>query len=113
MFCVLQGYYSMVRRSKIGHLVKFPLKGLRMGPYVISKGHENVEYDLFAVTRHFGGLGGGHYTAYAEALDGKWFEFDDNYVRRVPDDRVNDVVDESAYVLFYRRRREAGDSDKK
>ena len=23
-------------------------------------------YDLFAVSNHFGGLGGGHYTAYAQ-----------------------------------------------
>ena len=25
-------------------------------------------YDLFAVSNHFGGLGGGHYTAYAQLL---------------------------------------------
>jgi len=35
-------------------------------------------YELFAVSNHFGGMGGGHYTAYAKQTDdGRWWCFDD------------------------------------
>ena len=37
---------------------------------------KHVEYDLYAVSNHYGGLGGGHYTAYAKNGN-KWFEFND------------------------------------
>ena len=38
-------------------------------------------HDLFAVDEHLGGLGGGHYRAYAKdyARD-SWYHFDDSYV---------------------------------
>jgi hypothetical protein len=36
-------------------------------------------YELFAVSNHFGGMGGGHYTAYAKQTDdGRWWCFDDS-----------------------------------
>lgn len=60
-------------------------------------------YDLYAVDNHFGGLGGGHYTAYAKSpADGQWYNFDDSSVRPVSD--PNSVRTSSAYLLFYRRR---------
>ncbi|EPQ26366.1 uncharacterized protein PFL1_06014 [Pseudozyma flocculosa PF-1] len=60
-------------------------------------------YDLYGVDNHFGGLGGGHYTAYAKSpADGKWYEFDDSSVRPVPNPET--VKSSSAYLLFYRRR---------
>jgi ubiquitin C-terminal hydrolase len=38
-------------------------------------------YDCFAVSNHFGGLGGGHYTAYAQQPDDRnWYCFDDSRV---------------------------------
>ncbi len=30
------------------------------------------EYELYAISNHYGGLGGGHYTAYAKNGE-KWF----------------------------------------
>ncbi|PWZ01155.1 UCH-domain-containing protein [Testicularia cyperi] len=60
-------------------------------------------YDLYAVDNHFGGLGGGHYTAFAKnPADGKWYEFDDSSVRPVANPET--VKSSSAYLLFYRRR---------
>lgn len=39
---------------------------------------ESLIYDLFGVSNHFGGLGGGHYTAFAKnEEDGKWHNYDD------------------------------------
>lgn len=60
-------------------------------------------YDLYAVDNHFGGLGGGHYTAFAKnPLDGRWYNYDDSSVRPVSDPQS--VKSAAAYLLFYRRR---------
>jgi len=46
-------------------------------------------YNLIAVSNHFGGLGGGHYTAYAKNhIDGHWHYFDDSSVSLSSEDRV-------------------------
>jgi len=61
-------------------------------------------YDLYAVSNHYGGYGGGHYTAYARDGEGAWHCYDDSHVSRIEPDRVQSAA---AYVLFYRRRAEA------
>ncbi len=54
-------------------------------------------------SNHMGGMGGGHYTAYARNFGtGGWFNLDDSYV--TPGD-PSYVVSKMAYVLFYRRRK--------
>ena len=35
-------------------------RGLDLSNYVVNEEHERPVYDLFAVSNHFGGLGGGH-----------------------------------------------------
>ena len=95
----------MVHREKVSSLVHFPLRGLDMAPYTLGpeKDTENTIYDLFAVSNHFGGLGGGHYTAFAKNYkNGKWYNFDDASVRAIQE---NEIVSSNAYVLFYQRRR--------
>ncbi len=90
-------------------------------------GKEEI-YDLIAVDDHWGGLGGGHYTAFAKNfMDGEWYEYNgtcccvpqpapsvfhfaaklthtpiDSIVSRVGDPAK--VVTAAAYLLFYRRR---------
>ncbi|PKI83803.1 ubiquitinyl hydrolase 1 [Malassezia vespertilionis] len=60
-------------------------------------------YDLYAVDNHFGGLGGGHYTAFAKnPTDDRWYNYDDSSVRPVNDPEA--VKTAAAYLLFYRRR---------
>ncbi|WFD35402.1 ubiquitinyl hydrolase 1 [Malassezia cuniculi] len=60
-------------------------------------------YDLYAVDNHFGGLGGGHYTAFARnAEDRQWYNYDDSSVR--PVSNPESVKSSAAYLLFYRRR---------
>jgi hypothetical protein len=60
-------------------------------------------YDLYAVDNHFGGLGGGHYTAYAKNPDDeRWYYFDDSSVRPVRS--LDEMKTSAAYLLFYRRR---------
>jgi hypothetical protein len=88
---------------KIDDVVTFPVEGLDISNYVLS--NEDgwpLVYDLFAISNHYGGLGGGHYTAYAKNyLEQKWYTFNDSSVYPVGDENI---VTSSAYVLFYRRR---------
>ncbi|KAI9679602.1 MAG: CSN-associated deubiquitinating enzyme Ubp12 [Trizodia sp. TS-e1964] len=90
-------------RDKIDLKVDFPIQGLDLTERVAMKedGKEYI-YDLFAVDNHYGGLGGGHYTAFAHNfVDSKWREYNDSSVQlRDPED----VVTAAAYLLFYRRR---------
>lgn len=69
------------RRDKVDVLVDFPIEGLDLTQRVGCKeeGKEYV-YDLFAVDNHYGGLGGGHYTAYAKNFyDGKWYDYNGEF----------------------------------
>ena len=58
---------KMYWRDKNTAFVDFPLEGLDLGEFLGEKkeGEEWV-YDCFAVSNHYGGLGGGHYTAFAK-----------------------------------------------
>jgi ubiquitin carboxyl-terminal hydrolase 4/11/15 len=52
---------------KIGTFVEYPLKDLDLKNYIKNTSDNvNTTYDLFAVSNHYGGMGGGHYTAYAK-----------------------------------------------
>lgn len=98
---------GIVRKEKNEANVLFPLN-LDLGKYVIDpkpmstyiedsvkegvyiKPNYNLpfdtsappKYDLYAISNHFGGLGGGHYTAYAKN-NGQWFQFNDSSVHSV------------------------------
>jgi len=88
--------------SKITSLVDFPVKGLDLRNYVLGKYEEEPMYDLFAVSNHYGGLGGGHYTAFAKNhFKDAWYDFNDSSVSRQD---PAEIVTEAAYVLFYKRR---------
>ncbi|GAA5905996.1 putative ubiquitin-specific protease UBP12 [Sporobolomyces salmoneus] len=116
-------------RDKIDDFVEFPLEGFDMEPFVEGdkvekrlreevgaenvpttttvegegEGEDSLVYDLYAVSNHFGGLGGGHYTAFAKNPDNnKWYDFDDSRVSPLSD--PSRVVSSAAYLLFYRRR---------
>ena len=74
-FQYISGMYSFVSREKINDLVDFPVHGLDLTRYVI--GPQDPEappiYDLYAVSHHSGGLGGGHYTATCQnPVNNKW-----------------------------------------
>ncbi|KAJ2718688.1 hypothetical protein GGI07_005642 [Coemansia sp. Benny D115] len=96
-------HHSRAWRDKIDNMVDFPLTGLDLTQTVVSKDHGPLVYDLYAVCNHYGGLGGGHYTAYAlNPDDGKWYDFDDSRVS--PLASAEDVKTRAAYMLFYKLR---------
>jgi len=95
-------YKNRYWREKLETLVNYPIKTLDMSTYVKGPNASHCVYDLYAVSNHYGSLGGGHYTAYGKnRLNNNWYKFDDSSVSRVDEMRV---VSNSAYVLFYKRR---------
>ena len=89
---------SRALRDKIEAFVDFPIEGLDLTEMVqegkiamqlqaqgvdIDSGDlgETLLYDLYAVDEHRGGLGGGHYRAYAfNDVTRQWYQFDDAFV---------------------------------
>jgi len=95
-------YKNRYWREKLETLVNYPVKNLDFSAYVKGPNAVQCVYDLYAVSNHYGSLGGGHYTAYGQnRLNSQWYKFDDSSVSKVDESRV---VTPSAYVLFYRRR---------
>lgn len=104
--------------DKLTAAVSFPLRGLRLHEYASpearwaaagqgqGQGHGQGEYDLFAVSNHFGTLGGGHYTAAcrvpAAGGGGDWYSFNDEVITKISQQQV---VSQNAYILFYAQRR--------
>ena len=113
-------FKHILRRDKLDTFVDFPLESLDMSRHCASSSatldssegvindHVPADYDLFAVTNHFGRMGAGHYTAFARSWDESsglspnWDLFDDSNVRCV--ENAGAVVSSHAYVLFYKRR---------
>ncbi|XP_020781991.1 ubiquitin carboxyl-terminal hydrolase 15 isoform X2 [Boleophthalmus pectinirostris] len=94
--------YSRYMRDKLDSLVDFPLKDLDMSEFLINPNAGPCVYDLIAVSNHYGGMGGGHYTAYAmNKDDSKWYNFDDSSVSPASEDQI---VSKAGYVLFYQRQ---------
>ncbi|EFQ99536.1 protein kinase subdomain-containing protein [Nannizzia gypsea CBS 118893] len=94
---------NRIFRDKIDAVVEFPLELDMSGRVQMVEEGESMMYDLIAVDNHYGGLGGGHYTAYARNfVDGLWYEFNDSHVTMKRD--PSSVVTSAAYLLFYRRR---------
>jgi ubiquitin carboxyl-terminal hydrolase 4/11 len=68
---------STYRRNKLDTKVDFPVESLNLTSRVLDQQDGKQEiYDLIAVDDHWGGLGGGHYTAFAKNfIDGEWYEY--------------------------------------
>uniref|UniRef100_A0AAX7VC28 ubiquitinyl hydrolase 1 n=1 Tax=Astatotilapia calliptera TaxID=8154 RepID=A0AAX7VC28_ASTCA len=105
-------FRSFIWRDKINDMVDFPVRNLDLSKFCIGQKDEMQQppiYDLYAVINHYGGMIGGHYTAYARLPSDKnsqrsdvgWRLFDDSTVTMVDESQV---VTRYAYVLFYRRR---------
>jgi len=110
--------------DKIDTFVEYPMKSLDLTNYMpapLPPGADKSElngglpmslddprtqlppyrYDLYGVTNHFGNLTSGHYTAFI-ASRGGWMYCDDSSIKTVD---PKDVVNQRAYVLFYKRAR--------
>jgi hypothetical protein len=90
---------------KIDVTVEFP-DLVDMRPHVIGpQQNEDLIYRLYAVSKHSGGLHGGHYTAMGLVADQTrpvWFDFNDSTSRESSIDQTHTQL---AYILFYERVR--------
>jgi len=95
--------YNRFTKNKLETIVDFPIEDLNLSTYIIhNDGAVSHKYMLYAVSNHYGGMGGGHYTAFVQ--DGRrhrWYEFDDSHVS--PVSREDQLKTSAAYLLFYRR----------
>lgn len=103
-------------KDKLEDKVHFPIDCLDISNIVISNKKadgttkENLEYELFAISNHYGNMGFGHYTAYCKnPKDQSWYDFDDSHVSQVV--HKEKVITEAAYNLFYRRKDFKWDED--
>ncbi|XP_039933025.1 ubiquitin carboxyl-terminal hydrolase 8 isoform X2 [Hirundo rustica] len=86
-------------KQKLQTSVDFPLETLDLSQYVIGPKTSLKRYNLFSVSNHYGGLDGGHYTAYCKnASKQRWFKFDDHEVSEIS---ASSVKSSAAYILFY------------
>ena len=66
----------------------------------LEEGKTSVQYKLSSLVLHEGySTQRGHYKALVKTLDGNWHEFNDNEVKRVPNEE--DVLKQMAYILIY------------
>ncbi|WOL08121.1 ubiquitin carboxyl-terminal hydrolase 9 [Canna indica] len=95
--------YSRFLKNKLDTFVNFLVHNLDLTKYVKQRtsASESHIYELYAVSNHYGGLGGGHYSAYAKLIEeDSWYHFDDSHVSPVKEDEIKTSA---AYVLFYQR----------
>ncbi|KAK6139769.1 hypothetical protein DH2020_026445 [Rehmannia glutinosa] len=119
--------YTRFLKNKLETFVDFPIDDFDLSNYLIQKNNMICHrYMLYAVSNHYGGMGGGHYTAFSKVyglgnLDvlplcqsqisdtytlclqhrlNRWYEFDDSHVFPITEEQIKT---QAAYVLFYKR----------
>ncbi|KAI4348860.1 hypothetical protein L6164_009529 [Bauhinia variegata] len=93
--------YNRYFKNKLETFVDFPINDLDFSTYVACKNSQpSNRYVLYAISCHYGCLGGGHYTAFVRVGQNTWYEFDDSRVSPVSEETIKTSA---AYVLFYKR----------
>ncbi|KAK6635733.1 hypothetical protein RUM44_000987 [Polyplax serrata] len=79
--------------------VDFPLTDLNLSQYVSVENQKHINYDLYAISNHYGTMEGGHYTAFCKSpVYKRWYKFDDHEVFEIA---PCEVKTSAAYILFY------------
>jgi len=89
-------------KFKINKLINFPLENLDLSKYVEGYNSTSYVYDLYGVCNHYGGVLGGHYTAFVKHANNEWIHFNDSSVEKVSD--ISQIISPMAYCLFYRKK---------
>ncbi|CAK9800857.1 Ubiquitin carboxyl-terminal hydrolase 8 [Anthophora quadrimaculata] len=88
--------------------VDFPLTDFNLKPHLVTDSNSatisnirNYSYSLYAMSNHYGTMGGGHYTSFCKnAAQNKWYKYDDQTVTEVTISQVRSQ-NNTAYLLFY------------
>ena len=96
---LLKRYTSNLRKND--KFIQYPLK-LNLKDYNKNYGTRKTNtYNLNGFCIHGGSLGGGHYYAVSQnALDKRWYEYNDTTVSNVSDDKL---LKYTPYLFFYKR----------
>ncbi|KAG6526805.1 ubiquitin carboxyl-terminal hydrolase 8-like [Zingiber officinale] len=94
--------YTRYTKNKLETLVEFPIRDLDLTNYIAGTPKQiSNNYQLYAVSNHYGNMGGGHYTAFVyHGGENRWYDFDDRNVVPIAEEGIKTSA---AYVLFYRR----------
>jgi len=96
-------YHQGPFRNKVETHVEFPLSNLNMASYY-NDGTGSGKYDLYAISNHYGGLNGGHYTAQVKnPYKQAWLNFDDSRISG-----SDNVTSKAAYIMFYVQQNRPG-----
>jgi len=87
--------------SKNSEFIDFPLDNMDMKEFVCGPDKNHSIYDCFAVSQHYGSLGGGHYTAICKNIDNNWYSYNDSSCSETS---KKQAISDAAYVIFYRRK---------
>jgi len=100
-----KGSWSAGPGAKNGTLVRFPVNGLDLRPYLHASAADAAPlFDLFAVVKHAGSASQGHYICCAKTEGGRWLEFDDEVITPLGHDAEAQLQTAEAYMLLYRKR---------
>ncbi|KAK7257573.1 hypothetical protein RIF29_31634 [Crotalaria pallida] len=92
--------YSRFMKNKLETYVDFPVDNLDLSTYIAYGNGKSHRYMLYAISNHYGSMGGGHYTAFVHHGGDQWYDFDDSHVHPISKEKIKSGA---AYVLFYRR----------
>ncbi|XP_057752605.1 ubiquitin carboxyl-terminal hydrolase 8 [Arachis stenosperma] len=92
--------YSRYMKNKLETYVDFPVDNLDLSAYISHRNGKSYQYMLYAISNHYGSMGGGHYTAFVHHGGDQWYDFDDSNVHPISKEKIKSSA---AYVLFYRR----------
>ena len=92
------------RSAKINSIIDFPLDNIFFHEVQDIHKKDKLPFELYGIVHHSGGTDGGHYIATTKnLLNHKWYEFNDSSVNEVTN--PNTMIDRSAYILFYQKKR--------
>lgn len=74
---------------------------IELSKYVIGYKSGDNTYEIYGVCNHGGVTQGGHYTANIKNANGKWYNYNDTYVREIKPELV---ITPKAYCLFFRKK---------
>lgn len=95
-----QNMFLKMIGGKLNDLIKFPINNLTFENAQNKIKPLTEKYNLYATVNHSGGLNSGHYVANCKnLLDKKWYNFNDSTISYI--DNAEDIIDSSAYLLFY------------
>lgn len=58
--------YNQFFKNKLETFVDFPIDNFDLSTCIVHNSQQSHHYKLYEVSNHYGGLGGGHYTAFVQ-----------------------------------------------